>query len=116
MLLAPSGGAWLWMFLGGIGSGFFPLTLTLIGLRSRHIPVTAALSAFTQGLGYIIAGAGPLLVGLLLDLTDDNWTGPILLLLAGNAATSYFAWYTADERYVDDELSPEDLNRLASPA
>lgn len=116
MLIAPSGGAWIWMFLGGIGSGFFPLALTLIGLRSRHIPVTAALSAFTQGLGYIIAGAGPLLVGLLLDLTDNDWLGPIILLLIGNGLTSFFAWYLADERYLDDELDPDELNRLEQPA
>lgn len=116
MLIAPAGGAWVWMFLGGVGSGFFPLTLTLIGLRSRHIPVTATLSAFTQGAGYIIAGAGPLVVGLLLDLTGDDWTWPIILLLLANAVTSTFAWYTAKERYVDDELRPDELSRLVPQA
>ncbi|HEX2902734.1 MAG TPA: MFS transporter [Jatrophihabitans sp.] len=116
MLLAPAGGAWGWMLLGGIGSGFFPLSLTLIGLRSRQIPVTAALSAFTQGLGYIIAGSGPLLVGLLLDVTGDDWTGPVLLLLAANAVTSAFAWYLTRNRFVDDELAVTDLHLLSSRA
>ena len=105
MLLAPVGGAWVWMFLGGIGSGIFPLTLTLIGLRSRHIPVTAALSAFTQGFGYIIAGAGPLLVGVLLGPSND-WTWPLVALLVATAAAGVAGWDACRAEYVDDQLSP----------
>lgn len=113
MLVAPSGGAWVWMFFGGAGSGFFPMTLTLIGLRSRDIRVTSALSAFCQGVGYLIAGTGPLLVGWMLDITDDDWTGPIVLLLIANAVCSGFAWYSIKSRYVDDELR---LDRATAPA
>jgi CP family cyanate transporter-like MFS transporter len=105
MLIAPAGGAWLWMLFGGVGSGIFPLSLTLIGLRSRRIAVTAALSAFSQGVGYLIAGTGPLLVGLLLDLTGDNWTWPLILLLGANAVCCLFGWYASRNRMVDDELT-----------
>jgi CP family cyanate transporter-like MFS transporter len=105
MLLAPVGGAWLWMLLGGTGSGIFPLTLTMIGLRSAQVPVTAALSAFSQGVGYLIAGTGPLLVGLLLQLTGENWTGPLLLLLFADVLAFGFGWYAARPRYVEDELA-----------
>ncbi len=105
MLAAPAAGSWLWMFFGGIGSGFFPMTLTLIGLRSRDIRVTSALSAFCQSVGYLIAGAGPLLVGWLLDVTDHDWTGPLVLLLVANAVCWLFAWYAIRPRFVDDELS-----------
>ena len=105
MLLAPVGGAWLWMLLGGTGSGIFPLTLTMIGLRSAQVPVTAALSAFSQGVGYLIAGTGPLLVGLLLQLTGEDWTGPLLLLLFADVLAFSFGWYAARPRYVEDELA-----------
>lgn len=104
MLLAPVGGAWLWMLLGGIGSGMFPLTLTMIGLRSREATGTAALSAFVQSAGYLLAGTGPLLVGLLLDLTDD-WTWPLLLLLVAATVSGSFGWYAGRARYVEDELA-----------
>jgi CP family cyanate transporter-like MFS transporter len=104
MLLAPVGGAWLWMLLGGVGSGMFPLTLTMIGLRSREVSSTASLSAFVQSVGYLVAGGGPLLVGLLLDLTA-NWTWPLLLLLAAVTLSGSFGWYASRPVYIEDELS-----------
>lgn len=105
MLVAPVGGAWLWMLLGGIGSGMFPLTLTMIGLRSREVASTASLSAFVQSIGYLVAGTGPLLVGLLLGLTGDNWTWPLILLLVAATLSGSFGWYAAHPRYVEDELN-----------
>jgi CP family cyanate transporter-like MFS transporter len=93
------------MLLGGIGSGMFPLTLTMIGLRSRQVVVTASLAAFTQGVGYLLAGSGPLLVGLLLDLTGEDWTWPLVLLLVADVLSFVFGWYAAHPRYVEDELN-----------
>ena len=52
----------------------FPMVLTLIGLRARTPETTAALSTFVQGWGYVISGAGPLLVGVLLGATG-SYTG-----------------------------------------
>ena len=69
LAVAPSGGAWVWMVLAGIGSGTFPLLLGLVGQRARTADTTAALSAFMQSLGYIIAGTGPLLFGVLHSAT-----------------------------------------------
>jgi CP family cyanate transporter-like MFS transporter len=106
MLLAPVGGAWLWMLLGGIGSGMFPLTLTMIGLRSREIATTATLSAFVQGIGYLLAGTGPLLVGVLLGISG-SWTLPIAILLAAVAASAVTGWYAGRPEFVDDELDQE---------
>jgi CP family cyanate transporter-like MFS transporter len=114
MLVAPVGGAWLWMLLGGIGSGMFPLTLTMIGLRSREVASTAALSAFVQSGGYLVAGSGPLLVGLLLDLTGNDWTWPLVLLLVAVTLSGSFGWYAARPRYVEDELA--ELNTPATQA
>jgi CP family cyanate transporter-like MFS transporter len=103
MLAAPVGGAWLWMLLGGIGSGMFPLSLTMIGLRSREIATTTALSAFVQGIGYLLAGTGPLLVGVLLGIAD-SWTWPLVLLILAVLGSAVTGCYAARPVFVDDEL------------
>ena len=103
LLLAPIGGAWAWMLLAGIGSGMFPLALTMIGLRSRAAETTGALSAFTQGVGYTWAGSGPLLVGVLLGSTN-SWSAPFTMLFVVLAIAAVAGWLAAGERYVDDEL------------
>ncbi len=103
MILAPVGGVWAWMLLSGVASGMFPLALTMIGLRTRVPETTAALSAFTQCIGYLIAGAGPLLVGVLLGATH-SWTGPFVLLYAVLALALVSGWRAGQRCYVDDEL------------
>lgn len=105
MLLAPVGGAWAWMFLSGAGGGMFPLALTMVGLRTRRAETTAALSAFTQGVGYVIAGTGPLLVGVLHGNHRD-WAGPFTLLFLMVAVAIVGGWRAARPGYVDDELAP----------
>ena len=51
--------------------------LVLIGLRSRTPEGTAALSGFTQSMGYLLAAIGPFGVGVLHDATG-GWTVPLL--------------------------------------
>lgn len=63
-------------------------------------PVSAAsLSAFAQGVGYLIASVGPLAVGFLHDLTG-NWTVPGLALLANCVATVIVGWLAGRARTV----------------
>jgi len=104
MAVAPVGGAWAWMVLTGIGSGQFPLALTMIGLRSRSSETTAALSAFVQSIGYIVAGSGPLLFGVLNDLTG-GWALPLALLFIGLAIAVAAGLRAALPRFVDDEMA-----------
>src|SRR5207237_9627007 len=59
LVLAPRAGAVVWAVALGIGMSTFPLLLTLIGLRARTAVGTAALSGFTQAVGYLIAIVGP---------------------------------------------------------
>ncbi|MFT3862032.1 MFS transporter [Micropruina sp.] len=80
LLVAPVAGAWLWAALIGIGTCTFPLILTLIGLRARTAAGTAALSGFTQSIGYLLSAAGPFAIGLLHDLTH-GWTVPLIGLI-----------------------------------
>lgn len=104
LALAPVGGAWVWMVLAGIGSGMFPLALSMIGLRSRTAQTTAALSAFVQATGYLVAGSGPLLFGVLYGATD-SWTAPLSLLFVAMVITLVAGWRAAAPRFVDDELA-----------
>ncbi|HZZ95519.1 MAG TPA: MFS transporter [Jatrophihabitantaceae bacterium] len=101
--LAPVGGAWVWMVLYGIGNGMFPLALTMIGLRSRTPETTAALSAFVQAIGYIVAGTGPLLFGVLYGATG-SWTLPLMLLWIALGLSLITGWLACAPRFVDDEL------------
>jgi CP family cyanate transporter-like MFS transporter len=105
LAVAPVGGAWVWMTLVGIGSGMFPLALTMIGLHARTAETTAALSAFTQAIGYIVAGAGPLLFGILYGATN-SWAWPLSLLFIALVLAWIAGLGASRPRYVDDELAP----------
>ncbi|MEE6295456.1 MFS transporter [Georgenia wangjunii] len=80
LLVAPAEGAWLWAVLLGLGNACFPLALSLFALRTSVPAQTATVSAVGQSLGYLIAAAGPLAVGLLHEWTG-SWTTPLLVLL-----------------------------------
>ncbi len=100
---APVGGAWVWMVLSGIGSGMFPLALTLIGLRARTAATTGALSAFVQAIGYIVAGTGPLLFGVLHGATG-GWALPLATLFVALGIAVWTGWWACRPRFVDDEI------------
>ncbi|MDT4912543.1 MAG: transporter, family, cyanate transporter [Pseudonocardiales bacterium] len=104
MVIAPAAGAWVWMVLAGLGGGTFPVALTLIGLRARTAATTAALSAFVQAIGYVVAGCGPLLFGALFGATG-SWALPMTVLFIALAITLAGAWRSTADRFVDDELA-----------
>lgn len=81
LLSAPTSGAWLWATLLGIGQGgALGLALTMMVLRARDAHTAARLSGMAQTWGYLLAAAGPLVLGAVHQLTD-GWTLPLLLLL-----------------------------------
>ena len=100
---ADFAGGVLWAALVGIGSGAFPLALTMIALRTRTADATASLSAFAQSVGYVLAGGGPLLVGVLHG-RSGGWTGSFVLLFAVLAVMVVAGWYAARPRFVEDEV------------
>ncbi|MSZ76013.1 MAG: MFS transporter [Actinobacteria bacterium] len=105
LLVAPHTLAVLWAALAGVGTCTFPLILTLVGLRARTPEGTAALSAFTQAVGYLVAATGPFTVGLLYEATDA-WTAPLALLLVLVAPMVLLAVRLSRASYVEDELVP----------
>jgi len=83
LLLAPQSAPWLWVLLLGVGPCTFPLCLTLINLRTRTAAGSAALSGFSQGVGYTAACLGPLVFGQLLH---GPGLGAAIAFLAGVVA------------------------------
>jgi len=102
--IAPSTTPWLWMILAGIGSGSFPLILALFAMRSRTPEVTTSLSAVAQAGGYLMAGVGPLLFGVLHGATN-GWAAPLALLWVSLALATITGWYCCTPHMVDDELA-----------
>ncbi|MCU1571374.1 MAG: cynX [Naasia sp.] len=104
LLLAPATLTALWVVLAGFGPLLFPVALILINIRSRSPRGSAALSGFTQGIGYSVGATGPLLVGVTHQLTG-SWTVPILLLLVMGLAALPAAVALARPRTVEDDLA-----------
>jgi CP family cyanate transporter-like MFS transporter len=103
LALSPARGAILWVALLAIGQAAFPFALALIGMRARTQRGVVALSAFSQSVGYLIAALGPLVVGVLHELTGA-WGIPLVFLLVVAAAQAFVGLLVARPRYVEDEL------------
>lgn len=101
LAVAPASAALVWVLLLAAGQAAFPFGLTLIGLRSRTAEGTVALSAFTQSGGYLIAGLGPLLVGVLYGVTG-GWTAPLILLIGVVAVQMVTGLVIARPRFIED--------------
>lgn len=103
LLVAPVGGAWVWAIAAGIGTTTFPLILTLIGLRARTAVGTAALSGFTQSVGYLVSAIGPFGIGVLHDATH-GWTVPLWALIAVTVPQYLVGLRACRPAYLEDEL------------
>lgn len=99
LLLAPAASPLLWSVLVGLGMSVFSLALTVIALRARNAEDTARLSGMVQGFGYLLAGVGPFLFGLLHDLTA-GWTAPWLMVLAVYLVQMVVGALAGRDRYV----------------
>jgi CP family cyanate transporter-like MFS transporter len=104
LIFAPVSGAWVWAVLVGTGAAVFPVVLTLIGLRARTSEGTAALSGFTQSVGYLIAALGPFGMGLLYGATG-GWTVPLAVLTGLTVLQLGAGLLVARPSYIEDSLS-----------
>jgi CP family cyanate transporter-like MFS transporter len=100
LLVAPGAAPVAWALLYGLGTGAsFPLAMTMVLLRTRDVAQTGRLSASAQSIGYLIAAAGPLAVGLLYEATGD-WTASLVLLLAALVVQAGVGTRAAQDRLV----------------
>ena len=93
-MIAAPGAALLWIVILGVGNGpTMILALTFFGLRTRDHRQAAALSLMAQSIGYFIAALGPVIFGLLHDVSH-GWTLP-LLAMAGSLVIQAAAGFGA---------------------
>jgi CP family cyanate transporter-like MFS transporter len=88
LLFAPLSTVWLWAGLQGVGQGgLIAAAMTVIVLRSGDPHVAAQLSSMAQCVGYLLASVGPLVVGLIRDMTGGfAWCGALFIVLGSVAA------------------------------
>ncbi|MGF6176106.1 CynX/NimT family MFS transporter [Ensifer sp. 4252] len=87
ILFAPPSTVIFWAILQGFGQGgLIAVAMTLIVLRSPDSHVAAHLSGMAQGVGYVLAAIGPLLVGLIRDWTGSFDAAAILFVALGLGA------------------------------
>jgi cyanate transporter len=117
LALAPGTATLLWVALFGIAQGGgFALALTLIVLRSPTPLVAARLGGVAQCLGYLVAAAGPLVLGALHDLTG-GWTWPTLLLVVTLVPMTWFGWFAGRNAVLDVATEPTGVDvPAAAPA
>lgn len=73
----------LWLVLCGLASGAgLSIALTFIAQRSSSSSIAGAVSGMAQSIGYLIAAAGPVLFGLLHDLSGA-WGLPLIAVFIG---------------------------------
>ena len=83
---APNAVVAIFVGLLGLGQGgSLGLAVFMFTARTADGQAAAALSGFAQGVGYLIASAGPLLLGLL-HTVSGGWTVPAVALLGVAAA------------------------------
>ncbi|WP_150240178.1 MFS transporter [Nocardiopsis quinghaiensis] len=82
----------LWVVFLGLGTSLFVVTMTMINARSTTSRGAADLSGFVQGVGSGFALGGPLLFGLLNELTG-TWTASYLLVAGGSLAVAFVVAY-----------------------
>jgi len=105
-MFAPLSGVWLWAVLLGIAQGgSFSLALTLIVMRSPNSHVAAQLSGMAQGVGYLIAATGPMLVGLL-RAWNGSFNSSAFLFVGIGVGLLACAFGAGRSRYVDAVAVP----------
>jgi CP family cyanate transporter-like MFS transporter len=85
LLYLPLGGAAAWALILGAGqNAALALAIFFTAARAPHAAAAASLSSLAQSVGYLLASAGPLEVGLLHAATG-SWTVPVTVLFAFTA-------------------------------
>lgn len=102
---APLAAPILWVTLLGLGPSTFPLALVLVNQRSRTAAGSAALSGFSQGVGYAVSCLGPFLFGWL-HAHRGGWTAPFGFLVICIVVQLAAAWVACRPQLLEDLWAP----------
>jgi CP family cyanate transporter-like MFS transporter len=92
LLCAPVPGAAVWSCLLGLGQGGeLGLALALITLCAGTSARTSMLSSMAQSTGYVLASAGPIVLGAIRSVSG-GWTVPLVVLLASTVPMLLFSF------------------------
>ncbi len=99
----PAWFAYLVALILGTGGFCFPTAIALIAARTADPAITARLSGFVQPVGYILAAAGPFLVGTVASALN-NWVPVLAALVLLAAVMGVVGFRAAANVTVDEEL------------
>ena len=103
LIFLPGWWSWLWVLLAGLGPILFPLNLALFNIRSKSQETLLRISGFAQGFGYLAAALGPLVLGVLHELTG-NWTSSLWFLFLSAVPAVIAGSVISKQRSIDEEL------------
>ncbi|MDZ5077325.1 hypothetical protein [Nesterenkonia sp. HG001] len=97
----------LLMATGGLVQGAgIGLSLTLIAMRPVDLAFGRQLSGMVQGVGYAIAATGPVMVGMIHEVTRSWWWGTGMLLLCSSVMVAA-AWQAGRSSPLGPEPCPD---------
>ncbi|WP_020681094.1 MFS transporter [Marinobacterium rhizophilum] len=109
--LTPTAAPVLWAALLGLcGSASLSFALSLFGLRTQSHVEATSLSAMAQSIGYLLAAAGPVMLGLVNDWMN-SWSGALVLLMLLQLVQFGCGWYAGRPGFVQ-----ADSTRRATPS
>lgn len=103
LALAPMSAPWLWVTLSGLGPLTFPMALTLLNTRARTTAGATALSSFGQGVGYAVACTGPLLTGLVRDLSG-GFQAVAAVWVVATVIVAVGSWFATRDVMLEEQL------------
>ena len=93
----------LWAVLTALGTLHFSMSLALIGARTLSHHMATNLSGFVNTLGYSVAALGPVVTGILHEITG-SWVPSLLVLAAASLVALSASVVFARENTVEAEL------------
>ena len=102
-------GVWtiVWTVLIALNTLTFSMSLALIGARTATHHMATELSGYVNTVGYLIAAAGPIVVGAVHELTD-SWFIPLLVLALFATVLLPAGAVLARESTIEEELEASD--------
>lgn len=98
------GGTWSFVgcVLAGIPQGItFSMAMILMAKKTNSLSQLLVISSLAQGIGYVLAGLGPFICGLLYQ-GDGQWLSVVGFMLCAVALWGLSAWYAFGDRKLFD--------------